>query len=141
VAAGRYRNEGLSDTAGNAEKHRERWSGVEEEIPGVLPSPVFFSGRPQIFSACLPAFPQRYFFYSQKTREEVIPIIVKEYCESMEKQFAAWRANVEKLLLISEALQGLTPSTDEHRQREDLQSLIDEIGKAAELLTQECLVA
>lgn len=71
----------------------------------------------------------------------MIPIIVKEYCESMEKQFAAWRANVEKLLLISEALQGLTPSTDEHRQREDLQSLIDEIGKAAELLKQECLVA
>ena len=68
-------------------------------------------------------------------------MIVKEYCESMEKQFAMWRANVEKLVFISEALQGSTPSTDVHQQREDLQSLIDDIGKAAELLKQECLVA
>ncbi len=68
-------------------------------------------------------------------------MIVKEYCESMGKQLAVWRSNVEKLLFIAEALPGLTPSAEGHTQRKDLQTLIDDIGKVAELLKQECLVA
>ncbi len=68
-------------------------------------------------------------------------MIMREYCDSMERQLAAWRGNVQKLLMIAETLTGPTPSADEYQQREDLQSLIDDIGKAAELLKQECLVA
>ncbi len=68
-------------------------------------------------------------------------MVVQEYCASMNRQLAAWRANVEKLLLIVEALPDLTQPADEHRQREELQSLIDDLGKVAELLKQECLVA
>ncbi len=68
-------------------------------------------------------------------------MIVQEYCTSMNRQLAAWRANVQKLLVISEALSGATPSANENQQREDLQTLIDDIGKVAEMLKQECLVA
>ncbi len=69
-------------------------------------------------------------------------MIVKEYCESMNRQLVAWRANVEKLLLIAEALLGSSPpSADDHQQREKLQSLIDDIGRVADMLKQECLVA
>ncbi len=68
-------------------------------------------------------------------------MMVKEYCESMNRQLAAWRANVEKLLLIAEALRDSTPPVDDHRQREKLQSLIDDIGRVADMLKQECLVA
>ena len=31
-------------------------------------------------------------------------MIVKEYCESMDKQLAAWRGNVGKLLVITETM-------------------------------------
>ncbi len=68
-------------------------------------------------------------------------MIVKEYCENMNRQLVAWRANVEKLLLIAEALRDSTPAADDHRQREELQSLIDDIGRVAGMLKQECLVA
>ncbi len=68
-------------------------------------------------------------------------MIVQEYCESMNRQLAAWRENVRKLLVISEALSGATPSVKENQQREDLQTLIDDIGKVADMLKQECLVA
>ncbi len=67
-------------------------------------------------------------------------MIVKEYCESMDKQLAAWRANVEKLLLIAENLSGKDRQTDE-RQRKELQSLIADIGKVSDLLKYECLPA
>ncbi len=68
-------------------------------------------------------------------------MIVQEYCESMNRQLAAWRENVRKLLVISESLSGISPSANEHQQREDLQTLIDDIGKVAEMLKKECLVA
>ncbi len=68
-------------------------------------------------------------------------MIVKEYCESMERQLAAWQANVRKLLMVAEAVSGMAPSVNVDRQRENLQSLVDDIGKTAELLKQECLVA
>jgi hypothetical protein len=67
-------------------------------------------------------------------------MIIKEYCDSMEKQLAAWRANVEKLLVIAENL----PTKDlqaDARQRENLQSLVDDIGKVSELLRYECMPA
>ncbi len=68
-------------------------------------------------------------------------MIMKEYCESMQRQLAAWRANVEKLLTIADALAGLAPSPDDHQQRESMQSLIEDIGRVTEMLKQECLVA
>ncbi len=68
-------------------------------------------------------------------------MIVREYCDSMERQLAAWRANVEKLLIISETLAGPAPTADENKQKEDLQTLVDDICKVAELLKEECLVA
>lgn len=67
-------------------------------------------------------------------------MIVKEYCESMDKQLAAWRANVQKLLLIAEQLPGKDPRDDE-RQYKNLQSLIDDIGRVSQLLKNECMPA
>ncbi len=68
-------------------------------------------------------------------------MIMKDYCESMQGLLAAWRANVQKLLMIAEAMSGLAPSETDRQQREDMQSLIDELGKVSELLKQECFVA
>ncbi len=68
-------------------------------------------------------------------------MIVREYCDSMGKQLAAWRINIEKLLIISETVAGPVPTADERRQKEDLMSLIDDIGRVTELLKEECLVA
>ena len=67
-------------------------------------------------------------------------MIVKKYCESMDKQLAAWRTNVEKLLLIAENLSGKDPQADE-RERKELQSLVADIGKVSEHLKYECLPA
>ncbi len=67
-------------------------------------------------------------------------MIVKEYCGSMQKQLAAWRANVQKLLMIAEALSGEDPQADTKR-IEDLKSLIQDIGKASDMLKYECLIA
>lgn len=77
---------------------------------------------------------------SQRFAERGITMIVKEYCDRMEKQLAAWRANVEKLLIIAENLQGKDREADE-RQRKNLQSLIADIGKVSEHLKYECLPA
>ncbi len=68
-------------------------------------------------------------------------MIVREYCDSMERQLADWRANVETLLIMSETVAGPAPTADENKQQEDLQALMDDIGKVAELLKEECLVA
>lgn len=68
-------------------------------------------------------------------------MIVREYCDSMEKQLVAWRANVQKLLIIRETVAGPAPTADDNKQKEDLQTLMDDIGKVAELLKEECLVA
>jgi hypothetical protein len=67
-------------------------------------------------------------------------MIVKEYCESMNKQLVAWRANVERLLLIAENMQGKDQQADE-RQRKELQSLVADIGRVSDLLKYECLPA
>jgi len=67
-------------------------------------------------------------------------MIVKEYCESMNKQLAAWRANVEKLLFITKNLSVQDQQTEE-RQQEELQSLITDIARASDLLKYECLPA
>jgi hypothetical protein len=67
-------------------------------------------------------------------------MIVKEYCESMNKQLAAWRANVEKLLLIAKNLSGKDQQTDE-RQQKELQSLVADIARVSGLLKYECLPA
>ncbi len=67
-------------------------------------------------------------------------MIVKEYCESMNKQLAAWRANVEKLLFITKNLSVQDQQTEE-RQQEELQSLITDIARVSDLLKYECLPA
>ncbi len=67
-------------------------------------------------------------------------MIVKEYCESMDKQLAAWRANVEKLLLIAKNLSEKDQQTDE-RQQKELQSLVADIARVSALLKYECLPA
>jgi len=67
-------------------------------------------------------------------------MIVKEYCESMDKQLAAWRANVEKLMLIEKKLSGKDQQEDE-RQQKELQSLADDIARVSDLLKYECLPA
>ena len=67
-------------------------------------------------------------------------MIVKEYCESMDKQLTAWRANVEKLLLISKNLPGKDQQADE-RQQKELQSLVADIARVSNLLRYECLPA
>jgi len=67
-------------------------------------------------------------------------MIVKEYCESMDKQLTAWRANVEKLLLIAENLSGKNSQAYE-RQRKELQSLVVDIGRVSNHLKYECLPA
>jgi hypothetical protein len=55
------------------------------------------------------------------------PVIVKEYCKSMDKQLAAWKANVEKLLVRADRLSGKDRESDERR-RTELQSLVDAEG-------------
>ena len=67
-------------------------------------------------------------------------MIVKEYCESMGKQLAAWRSNVQKLLLIAEQLPGKYEQADVRRQKA-LQSIIDDLGSVSELLKKECMPA
>jgi hypothetical protein len=67
-------------------------------------------------------------------------MIVKEYCESMEKQLTAWRANVQKLLLIAEALQG-KDRLENARQIENLQSIIHDLTRVTDRLKYECLPA
>jgi len=67
-------------------------------------------------------------------------MIVKEYCESMQKQLAAWRANIQKLLLIAEALQGKDRQEDA-RQIANLQAIIHDLGKVSDMLKYECLPA
>jgi hypothetical protein len=52
---------------------------------------------------------------------------VKEYCKSMDKQLAAWKANVEKLLVRADRLSGKDRESDERR-RTELQSLVDAEG-------------
>jgi hypothetical protein len=54
-------------------------------------------------------------------------VIVKEYCKSMDKQLAAWKANVEKLLVRADRLSGKDRESDERR-RTELQSLVDAEG-------------
>jgi hypothetical protein len=67
-------------------------------------------------------------------------MIVKEYCESMDKQLSAWRANVEKLLLIAKKLPGKDQEADELQQKE-LQSLVADIARVSDLLRYECMPA
>ena len=67
-------------------------------------------------------------------------MIVKEYCENMDKQLAAWRTNVEKLMVITEKLPGKDQKEDE-RQIKNLQLLIEDIGKASDHLKRECMPA
>ncbi len=67
-------------------------------------------------------------------------MIVKKYCESMEKQLVAWRSNVQKLLMIAETVTGKGSQADA-KQIEDLKSLIQDIGKVSDRLKEECLAA
>ena len=67
-------------------------------------------------------------------------MIVKEYCKSMDKQLAAWKANVEKLLVRADRLSGKDRESDERR-RTELQSLVDDIGRVSDLLKNECMPA
>jgi hypothetical protein len=73
-------------------------------------------------------------------QKEGTAMIVKEYCESMEKKLTVWRSNVEKLLLVAEQMSGSDPEADVRR-RQSLESLITDIGKVAERLKYECLPA
>jgi hypothetical protein len=58
----------------------------------------------------------------------------------MDRQLAAWRSHVGKLLVIAETIPGKDPATDA-KQIENLQSLIADIGSVSNLLKKECLPA
>jgi CRISPR/Cas system-associated endonuclease Cas3-HD len=79
-------------------------------------------------------------FLFSKSQAEVKLMIVKEYCESMQKQLAAWRANVQKLLLIAEAVEG-KDRQEGARQIANLQAIIHDLGKVSDMLKYECLPA
>ena len=67
-------------------------------------------------------------------------MIVKEYCDNMEKLLAAWRNNITALLKISEAVPGRDADADA-RQVENLKGLIEDLGRVQKLLKNECLPA
>jgi hypothetical protein len=116
---------------------RERRRGKEKHRGP--PSPGLHLRPPHVtFRRSGRAF--RVVFFILKDAAEVEPMIVKEYCESMEKQLAAWRANVQKMLLIAETLQERDRQADA-RQVENLQSLIHDLAKVSDRLKYECLPA
>lgn len=67
-------------------------------------------------------------------------MIMKDYCISMEKQLAAWRNNVNTLLLIAQNLPGKNRDEDA-RQKRELEVLISDLTRVAEQLRKECMPA
>ena len=67
---------------------------MDEGLIGVLPNPVYFSGRPpHLFRVVFPRL-RRYFFLESAEGEPLV-MIVKEYCDRIERQLAVWRENIE----------------------------------------------
>jgi len=64
---------------------------------------------------------------------------LEAYCSSMEKMLAAWSRNIEALLLVAEHLHGKNPLEDA-RQIESLREVLQGLGKARELVKQECVL-
>ncbi len=67
-------------------------------------------------------------------------MIVKDYCESMEHMLGAWKSNVKKLEVISEIVPEQDPAK-KARQTENLQDIIDDLGRVTEMLKKECMPA
>ena len=63
---------------------------------------------------------------------------IEAYYNSMEKKLAAWSRNVEVLLLVAKQLHGKNP-IDDARQIENLQEVLQGLGKVRSLLKEECL--
>jgi hypothetical protein len=71
-------------------------------------------------------------------REEA-HMAIETYCSSMDKILAAWGKNIEALLLVAVQLHGKAP-LDDARQIKNLQEVLQGLGKARELLKQECVL-
>ena len=67
-------------------------------------------------------------------------MILREYCDNMEKQLAAWKSNVNAMLTIAQNLPGKNREADE-KQKQELESLISDLGRVTDLLRKECMPA
>ncbi len=62
---------------------------------------------------------------------------IMEYCESLQEQLTAWSNNVQLLLQILENLPSTVRQADA-RQIENLQEIIQRLGKVMALLREKC---
>jgi hypothetical protein len=112
---------------------------VDEKLAVVLPKAAFLLSPPPLFLQVFSLHPGGIFVLSVD-EAEVGCMGVKEYCNSMESQLAAWRNKIYELMRLAEKLPVQDVDADAKRLK-DMRSLIEDLGKAQELLKKECLPA